>query len=49
MDEFRVKLELELDVEAFNQVDAQDVAADLIYEMEGLGVSVVYIRIIPNE
>lgn len=44
METFLVKLELELEVEAFDSGDARDVACDMVYEMEGFGVSIVNIR-----
>ena len=47
METFRVRLEVDLEVEAYNRGDAEDLARDTIYEMEGLGVSIIGVN--PHE
>jgi hypothetical protein len=41
MQPFKVKLEVEVEVDAFTQEDANQLASETIYEMEGLGVTVI--------
>ncbi len=49
METFRIKLEVDLEIEAFNRGDAEDLARDTIYEMEGLGVSIVDAKVQPYQ
>lgn len=41
----RVKLEVELEINAFNADDAADLATESIYDMEGLGITVIDVTV----
>jgi hypothetical protein len=44
----RVKLEVELEINAFNENDAVELATECICDMEGLGVTVVDVNVIDH-
>lgn len=46
METYRIKLEIEIEIEAFTLPDAAEVARDAIYDMEGLGVVVTDVTVI---
>lgn len=41
----RVRLEVELEVNAFTMEDAADLATETIFDMEGLGVTVIEVTV----
>jgi hypothetical protein len=41
----RIKLEVELEVNAFTEDDAAELATDAIFDMEGLGVTVIEVTV----
>jgi hypothetical protein len=41
----KVKLEVEVEVNAFTMDDAADIATETIYDMEGLGVTVIDVTV----
>ena len=45
MNTYRIKLEVELELDAFTAEDAVDLAKDSIYDTEGLGVAVIDVTV----
>jgi hypothetical protein len=41
----RIKLSVELEIDAFTVEDAVDVAKDSVYDLEGLGVTVIDVTV----
>jgi len=45
MNTYRIKLEVELEINAFSSADGSELAVETIHDMEGLGVTVVDVTV----
>lgn len=45
METYRVKLEVELEIDAFTVEDAVDLVTESVYDLEGLGITVASVTV----
>ena len=45
MKTYRVKLEIELEIDAFTAEDAVDMITESVYDLEGLGITVIDVAV----